>query len=540
MDPYRDFYDKIHQLLAVSDSVIVLTGLLDLVQGKQITIPDGTVIPPLQGLGEQPEPSDDSYQKTMMALLLWGIRSFPVEPCGSGPVRRLWSAMVDLDGCKGYGRNILRRDENPYRMQFEPDDFRIIGKSNTIPSTVPSSDSNKPVREFPSNDFSYIMNFMNNEPNVRTVTVTTSLFGWPRLSTLAVILYVDGEAGRKQGLAESATNTCNIPAIVIEATHQDLVSEIEEANELLQPPGLDIKALSARRCALIKNQPIRVPWSVSNFCHGQSVSLISQETKGSVGVFLSPVDNHDQEEVYAVTACHVLFPTSGSNEVITPGRLDILSCLRNAVDAKHPREGELTYLLARSKEPCGTVSLQRIGVNENGWRDDSAIIKLDADWLGRNGLFHTDSSMVELCLIKRDVSPSFTGSNGIVDCLDPSAGLLCYKDGAATGTTAGIIGETEAHQFRRGGDADDPTTIEHCRFLMLNQYGDAEDSVCMSGDSGAAVFCADESRDGWVWVGNLVSKVNAKDQSYGLIVPQSEFLASLEKASGKQWKLSGS
>lgn len=138
------------------------------------------------------------------------------------------------------------------------------------------------------------------------------------------------------------------------------------------------------------------------------------------------MDNNDQE-IYAVTACHVLFPMSDSNEVITPGRLDILSCLRSAVDAGYPREGELTYLLANSKKPCGTVSLQQIGVNENGWRDDWAIIKLDADWIGKNGLFHTNSLMVDLCLIKRDMSPSFTGSNGIVDVLDPSAGLLFDK-----------------------------------------------------------------------------------------------------------------
>lgn len=69
---------------------------------------------------------------------------------------------------------------------------------------------------------------------------------------------------------------------------------------------------------------------------------------------------------------------------------------------------------------------------------------------------------------------------------------------------------------------------------MLNQYGD--DSVCMPGDSGSAVFCADENRDGWVWVGNLVSMVKEN----GLVVPQSEFLASLDKASGKRWKLNGS
>lgn len=143
------------------------------------------------------------------------------------------------------------------------------------------------------------------------------------------------------------------------------------------------------------------------------------------------------------------------------------------------------------------------------------IIKLDADWLDKNGLFHNDSLMVDLCLIKGDVPPSFTGSNWIVDCLDPSAGLLCYKDGAATGTTAGIVGETEVHQFRRGGDADDPTTIQHCRFLMLNQYG--EESVCMSADSDSAVFLR-RYKSRWLavgWKSNLVSKVNAKNQSYG-------------------------
>lgn len=213
-----------------------------------------------------------------------GYTQFPVEPCGAGAVRRMWSAMVDLDGATGYDRGVLCRDENPYRMQFEPDDFRIIGKSDPVPSTVPDSDDNKPVRKFSSNDFSYITNFMDNDPNVRAVTVATSSLGWPHLSTLTVILYVDGEVGGKQGLAESATNTCNIPAIVIESTHQDVISEIEEANELLKPPKLDVKALSVRRCDLIKNQPIRVSWSVSNFCHGQSVSLINQETKGSVGV----------------------------------------------------------------------------------------------------------------------------------------------------------------------------------------------------------------------------------------------------------------
>lgn len=52
-------------------------------------------------------------------------------------------------------------------------------------------------------------------------------------------------------------------------------------------------------------------------------------------------------------------------------------------------------------------------------------------------------------------------------------------------------------------------------------------------------FCADEHRDGWLWDGNLVSIVNENGKAHGLIVPQSEVLASLEEASGKTWCLSG-
>lgn len=55
----------------------------------------------------------------------------------------------------------------------------------------------------------------------------------------------------------------------------------------------------------------------------------------------------------------------------------------------------------------------------------------------------------------------------------------------------------------------------------------------MPGDSGSAVSCADEHRDGWLWIGKLVSIVNENNKAHGLIVPQSEVLASVEEPSGK-------
>lgn len=106
-------------------------------------------------------------------------------------------------------------------------------------------------------------------------------------------------------------------------------------------------------------------------------------------------------------------------------------------------------------------------------------------------MFHEESPILDLCLSSRGASTLFQGLNGIVGCADPTPGKFCYKDGASTGATVGVIGDTEVHQFRRGtadpGDAaDNPILIDHYRLLMLNPFG--QDTVCMRGDSGSAFF----------------------------------------------------
>ncbi|KAJ9485959.1 hypothetical protein VN97_g7376 [Penicillium thymicola] len=53
---------------------------------------------------------------------------------------------------------------------------------------------------------------------------------------------------------------------------------------------------------------------------------------------------------------------------------------------------------------------------------------LGACWKERN--------VTSICLLLR--------AHGLLGNLDPHAGQICYKDGAATGRTAGTIGQTEA------------------------------------------------------------------------------------------------
>lgn len=120
---------------------------------------------------------------------------------------------------------------------------------------------------------------------------------------------------------------------------------------LIEPQGLTKLELSERRCFLSKNVPTRAPCSASNLCHGQSISLISQESKGSVGVFVSPVDN--TEQIYAMTAAHVV-PGADSDKVVTPGKLDTLSSLLKIMKSKNPKEEELGRLLTQAKESCGS------------------------------------------------------------------------------------------------------------------------------------------------------------------------------------------
>jgi hypothetical protein len=143
---------------------------------------------------------------------------------------------------------------------------------------------------------------------------------------------------------------------------------------------------------------------------------------------------------------------------------------------------------------------------------------------------------------------TFTGSSGIISCVDPMADTICYKDGASTGCTAGRVGPTEALMFQKGRakviteeetqEQNIPLSEVDCaRLVTIHPIG--EEDVALPGDSGCGVFFPVLEKDGWSWAGQFVSLFHRKNgPSVSLIVPQSEILQSLQEVTGKSWLLS--
>jgi hypothetical protein len=321
--------------------------------------------------------------------------------------------------------------------------------------------------------------------------------------------------------------------------------------ELLNPPGLNRVAISQRNYELRKNSLKRVVRNIGPFIHGQSISLLGAETKGSVAVFLSPEDEAENR-TYALTAYHVVpFKSAKETRVITPGGLDTLSRLLEI--RSHPTDHEEPdFLLKRWENECGEARYGHIGVNGNGWRADWALVCLKNEWKGVNGSWMNDGEMSELYIMASHATPEdeFTGSSGIINCVDAMAGTICYKDGACTGCTAGRVGPSEAEMFKKGTaeaiteeemkEKNMPISEVDCtRFVTVHPLA-KESNVVLPGDSGCGAFCPVLEKNGWSWVGQLVSIFHVDDGggSFGLMVPQSEIFRSLQEVTGKSWLLS--
>jgi hypothetical protein len=399
-------------------------------------------------------------------------------------------------------------------------------------------------------DLSYVVDYLRQEAGARTVIATASRFGWENLCVQCICLYADADT--TQSLAESAVTQPGL-TIILEGKLRHTTADMEAVTKLLEPPELKLDWLttSERYSTLRSNRSKaqRVISKVGPFIHGQSISPLGTETKGSVAVFLSPEDEAENR-VYALTAYHVVpFTSTSEKRVITPGGLDILTRMLE-VQSLPARHEELDFLLERWKNECGEVQYGHIGVNGNGWRSDWALVCLRNEWKGVNGSWMDDREMTyKYRTTSSAPERTFTGSSGIITCVDATADTICYNDGASTGCTAGRVGSTQALMFKKGTaeaiteeemQEQNTPLSEVDRTIMVPVYpiGDESDIV-LPGDSGCGAFCPVPEKDGWSWVGQLVSIFYLRDGgSLGLMVPQSEIFRSLQEVTGKSWHLS--
>jgi hypothetical protein len=396
-------------------------------------------------------------------------------------------------------------------------------------------------------DLPYVVSYLRQEAGARVVIATSSTFGWENLCVQCICLYIDADI--TQSLAESAAAQPEL-TIIMKGELKHATANMEAATQLLKPPGLDRVAISQRIWELTKNQDKakRVVHNIGPFIHGQSISLLGAETKGSIAVFLSPEDEAG-DQVYALTTYHVVPLSAEEKRVITPGGLDIL-CRLLQISYRSRDDEDLNFLLERWSNECGEVRYGHIGTNGYGWRSDWALVCLENEWKGVNGSWMNDE-MNNLYIATSSANPddTFTGSSGVITCVDVMAGTICYKDGASTGCTSGRVGQTEALMFKKG-TAEAITEEEmqelnitlsevDCARLVTVHPIDSKEGVVLPGDSGCGVFRPVPEKDGWSWVGQFVSIFYVEDgPSLGLMVPQSEIFRSLREVTGKSWLLS--
>jgi len=548
-DPFKEFSIKVRRVLECPNHDVVLHALKDLAEGRMATVL-GTAIDALSGLGQQ-TPGDipnRDYQETMTTLLTWGMRNFLIEP--SDKAMDLWTSMSILDGPRGYAQYRLFTS-GPYLegIRVEPLEGGLLMPSPPKPSIIVKADQH-PVKPLDV-DPQYVVDYFRQEAGVRAVIATASRFGWEDLCVECICLYVD--ADNTQGLAESAAAQ-EKPTIILEGKLRQATENIEAATRLLEPPGLDKLAISARKSKLRRNRVVRAVRKVGPFLHGQSISLMGAETRGSVAVFLSPEDEAEGR-TYALTAYHAAPSISVEGKpatVITPGGLDILTRLLEISETDNctTSHEELGFLLDRWDKGCGEVVYGHIGANREGWRSDWALVRLGDEWKGVNGSwmnrYGLRDAYLEKCLensspSKNEVPATFTGMSGIIACTDAMAGTICAKDGATTGYTAGRVGGSEALMFTKGtaeaATGGEIEGVDHARLVALYPTG-GEGDVALPGDSGCGVFRPVPEKDGWSWAGQIVSNFNRNDGSVSLMVPQSEIFRSLQHVTHKSWHLS--
>lgn len=433
----------------------------------------------------------------------------------------------------------------------------LLISEGVLPSVIVQDDNRNRVAPFnPSRQL--VHGILDNDPGARGVVTTILSFGWDNLHVECHWLFV----GTTGSVASSGTpilrqysDEHSMPTILVNGKLQNSGSSREKMSEVLEA-GLSGIKLSQRRSSTRskRNSVVRAVDTVGSFRHGQSISLKHKEEKGSVGVFLVPINDHNDHNSYATTAGH-LVRDSDSNDlascggIITPAGLDILVRLQILADRGTEDGDSVRFLLDARHDECGSVLESHVGSNNAGWRADWALIKLDHRRDGKKGNWFVPGEIMDAWISTRKDPTSFTGVEGVISTSNPLSGEMCLKDGATTAVTAGRVGPTEALLFEKKtandishdqlpGAAPDDNVVICSRAYIVVPHNAPDNAFGKPGDSGSAVFCADEKRNGWIWCGSLVSILRTGNCSFGVVVPQSEVLASLKEVTGKDWRLS--
>ena len=190
-----------------------------------------------------------------------------------------------------------------------------------------------------------------------------------------------------------------------------------------------------------------------------------------------------------MTAAHILLPETfpadlhnpfedsvqsiPETEIVSPGKLDTLAPLPNCV---YVRGNSFDERIAQNfvnsySAGVGRSVLGRIGVDEQGRREDWALIELDKPWEATNEQ-RWDEGMLKLIVKSLGATDQF--QSVFTSCEGPTAnGLTWIKEGATTALTTGTCSGEAVELFLQGTalPAVHPANAVSAKQLVFLQTG---------------------------------------------------------------------
>jgi hypothetical protein len=287
---------------------------------------------------------------------------------------------------------------------------------------------------------------------------------------------------------------------------------------------------------------------------GSSIGIAAGEDRGTAGLYIK-----SSIGVRLLTAAHVastplldfhfieprsqyIFPPGGA--ITSPSRLDCIIQMKELLrDLESNTHQKLAPWLTAVKRVCGTVQCGRLGVDEEEYREDWALIELRDGFGGTNGTWWDDDLLEELRIQSGLVQPGTKFTGKVVGVEDPVLGTsdVWFKDGASTGWTMGTLISTDVHLYLRGttfGIADSegihPTNVARGKVHMIRGMQDR--AFAMGGDSGSGVFKVTQDGHDFIFGAMVVSEFTPLlGPTLTMVAPATKVLAQVAKATGVEW-----
>lgn len=192
---------------------------------------------------------------------------------------------------------------------------------------------------------------------------------------------------------------------------------------------------------------------------------------------------------------------------------------------------------------CGAFQYGQLGVDEEGYREDWALIKLRDGFVGKNGTWWEKRFLGKLRIQWKLVRPETEFTGKVVSFEDPALGTsdVWFKDGATTGWTAGTLISTEVHLFLKGttfgiteSEGIHPANIERAKVHTIKEMRGG--TFATGGDSGSGVFKLTQDGRDFVFGAMVLSSFTLLVRSsLTMGVPATRVLAQVSKATGVEW-----